>query len=67
MRKAGVDDVVTMKLTGHKTLSMYLRYSTVDSEDGKRAVAKFKGFLDRESQTTSDSTSDEKKESCNTA
>jgi hypothetical protein len=28
MRKAEVPKVTTMKLTGHNTLSMYLKYST---------------------------------------
>jgi integrase len=64
MRRAGVDDVVTMKLTGHRTLSMYLRYSTVDADDAKAAVRKFKDFLARESETTANSTADTKKELC---
>jgi integrase len=31
MRKAGVEQTVIMKLTGHKTDSMFRRYNTVDS------------------------------------
>jgi integrase len=30
MRKAGVDQVVIMKLTGHKTNEKFLRYSHID-------------------------------------
>jgi integrase len=32
MSKAGVKDAVVMKLTGHKTLEMFLRYSHLDRE-----------------------------------
>jgi len=34
MLKAGVDQTVTMKLTGYKTNAMYLRYSHIDQEMG---------------------------------
>lgn len=61
IRRAEVEPSVIMKLTGHKTLSMFLRYSSVDSEDAKEAVAKFRDFLDRESKTISNSTSIKKK------
>jgi len=37
---------VIMKLTGHSTPGMFLRYNTVDEEDGKEAVAKFERFLE---------------------
>jgi integrase len=37
-RKAGVDRTVIMKLTGHKTLSMFTRYNSVDEDDGKQAL-----------------------------
>ena len=61
MRKAGVDDVVTMKMAGHRTLAMYTRYSTVDAEDGKEAAAKLSGFLNGESGSTAKSTAAEKR------
>jgi integrase len=40
MRKAGVDQTVIMKLTGHKTLSMFSRYNTVDQDDALEAMRK---------------------------
>ncbi len=45
MRKAGVDQVVIMKLTGHKTNEMFLRYSHIDQEQSENAMEKFNGFL----------------------
>jgi integrase len=45
MRKAGVDQTVIMKLTGHKTLSMFHRYNTVDQEDAINAMKKLDLFL----------------------
>jgi hypothetical protein len=37
-RKVGVDRTVIMKLTGHKTLSMFTCYNTVDEADAKQAM-----------------------------
>jgi integrase len=45
MRKAGVDQTVIMKLTGHKTLSMFNRYNTVDQEDATDAMKRLNLFL----------------------
>jgi integrase len=45
MNKAGVDRVVTMKLTGHKTLHMFLRYSHLDKEQSEGAMEKLNKFL----------------------
>lgn len=45
MLKAGVDQTVTMKLTGHKTNSMFLRYSHIDDEMGELAMGKLNSFL----------------------
>lgn len=45
MRKAGVDQTVIMKLTGHKTLSMFNRYNTVDQEDAVGAMKQLDLFL----------------------
>ncbi|MBN2468085.1 MAG: site-specific integrase, partial [Deltaproteobacteria bacterium] len=55
MRKAGVDRTVIMKLTGHKTLSMFLRYSAVDENDGREAVEKLENYLDSVQQFTAKS------------
>jgi integrase len=48
MRKAGVDQSVIMKLTGHKTAAMFHRYNTVDTADAKEAYQKLDGFLKQE-------------------
>ncbi|MGD8971378.1 MAG: site-specific integrase [Desulfobacterales bacterium] len=45
MTKAGVDQVFVMKLTGHKTNAMFLRYSHIDKEQGEGAMEKLNGFL----------------------
>ena len=45
LRKAGVDPTVIMKLTGHKTLSMFTRYNTVDQVDAKEAIEKFNNLM----------------------
>ncbi len=45
MRKAGVHDSVIMAQTGHKTMSMFLRYNSVDESDGKEAVQKLSKYL----------------------
>ena len=45
MRKAGVDQSVIMKLTGHKTAAMFHRYNTVDTADAKEAYSEVGGFF----------------------
>jgi integrase len=45
MRKAGVDRSVIMKITGHKTMSMFERYNTVDSDDALMALRRLDAFL----------------------
>jgi len=61
LRRAGVERTVIMKLTGHKTLSMFLRYSTVDEEDGKEAAATFSDLLARMHVSTAISTAESTK------
>ena len=48
MRKAGVDHSVIMKLTGHKTPSMFQRYNTVDVDDAKLAYRRLEKLLSQE-------------------
>lgn len=48
MGKAGVDQSVIMKLTGHKTPSMFQRYNTVDLDDAKNAYQKLAALLEQE-------------------
>jgi hypothetical protein len=45
MRKAEVDQTVIMKLTGHKTLSMFNRYNTMGQEDATGAMKRLDLFL----------------------
>ncbi len=50
MSKAGVDKAVTMKLTGHKSLEMFLRYRHLDNEEAEAAMQKLDGFLSEQSE-----------------
>jgi hypothetical protein len=43
--KVGVDQVVIMKLTGHNTYEMFLRYSHIGQEQSERAMEKLNGLL----------------------
>jgi len=45
MRKAGVPESVIMKITGHKTTAMFLRYNAVDREDAKEAMLSLEKYL----------------------
>lgn len=45
MRKSGVSESVIMKITGHSTREMFLRYDTVDSLDTRKAVDQMERFL----------------------
>ncbi len=45
MRKSGVPESVIMKITGHSTREMFLRYDTVDEVDTRKAVDQMEGFL----------------------
>jgi integrase len=47
MRKAGVDRSIIMKITGHKTMSMFERYNTIDSDDALDAMKRYDEFLHR--------------------
>ena len=51
MRKAGVPESVIMKITGHSTREMFLRYDTVDGDDTRKAVDQMEGFLKSVDQT----------------
>ena len=45
MRKAGVQESVIMQITGHSTREMFDRYNTIDMDDARDAMKKFRGFL----------------------
>ena len=51
MRKAGVDRSVIMKITGHKTMSMFERYNTVDGNDAVEACRRLVEFPSRRCRT----------------
>ena len=51
-RKAGIDRTVIMRLTGHKTLSMFTRYNTVDQADAKDAMQRLDSFFSRNDEST---------------
>ena len=53
MRKAGVDQSVIMKLTGHKTLAMFNRYNTIDQDDAISAMDKLNAFLEMQNSSES--------------
>lgn len=45
MRKSGVRESVIMKITGHSTREMSLRYDSVDNEDTRKAVDQMERVL----------------------
>ncbi|MGZ3647929.1 MAG: tyrosine-type recombinase/integrase, partial [Syntrophales bacterium] len=45
MRKSGVPESVIMKITGHATTEMFLRYNTVDEQDTRKAIDQMGEFL----------------------
>ena len=38
---------VIMQMTGHNTREMFDRYNTIDVDDAKDAIERFKGYLNR--------------------
>jgi integrase len=45
-RRAGVDPLTVMKITGHKTMAVFKRYNTVDEGDLGRARARMDTYMD---------------------
>lgn len=48
LSRAGVPEVVAMKITGHKTNSMYRRYRIVDENELREAQEKLQGHLEEQ-------------------
>ena len=57
MTKAGVNQAVIMKLTGHKTNAMFVRYSHLDKEQGEGAMEKLNEFLANKGGETAENSS----------
>jgi len=47
MRRAGIDETVIMKITGHSTREMFDRYNFVSDKEASCAMAKYGEFLGR--------------------
>jgi integrase len=60
MRKAGVPESVIMEITGHSTREMFDRYNTVDHDDKRQAIEKYRGFLNTTPDVTPNVTQTEK-------
>ena len=60
MRRSGVPESVIMKITGHSTREMFLRYDTVDDADTRKAIDQFEGFLKSNDQSNDQAPENEK-------
>jgi integrase len=49
-RRAGIDHLTIMKITGHKTMSVFKRYNTVDEADLRQAMSQMDTYMDTSSQ-----------------
>lgn len=47
MRRAGIDETVIMKITGHSTREMFDRYNFVSDKEASNAMEKYRVFLER--------------------
>jgi integrase len=45
MRRAGIDALTAMKITGHKTMAVFQRYNSFDEDDLRRAAARQHQFI----------------------
>jgi integrase len=46
LRRAGVDALTAMKITGHKTMAVFKRYNTIDEGDLKAAQRRMDTYMD---------------------
>jgi integrase len=62
LRRAGVDSLTAMKITGHKTMAVFKRYNTIDEQDLKAAQRRIDTYMDTIGETVqSDHLQDPKK------
>jgi integrase len=55
LRRAGVDALTAMKITGHKTMAVFKRYNTIDEPDLLAAQQRMDGYLEQNSHQNSHS------------
>ena len=53
LSRAGVPEQVAMKITGHKTASMYRRYRIVDERDLREATQRLNAYIEAQPKTQS--------------
>jgi integrase len=46
LRRAGVDALTAMKITGHKTMAVFIRYNTIDESDLAMAQHRMDTYMD---------------------
>ena len=46
MRRAGIDHLTVMKISGHKTMSVFKRYNTIDEDDLRAAATRMDTYMD---------------------
>ena len=51
-RRAGVDALTAMKITGHKTMVVFKRYNTIDKDDLIAARCRMDTYMDTRGGTT---------------
>jgi hypothetical protein len=47
MKRAGIQDVEAMRISGHRTRAIFDRYNIVDEEDLRRAAEKLEQYAAR--------------------
>jgi hypothetical protein len=52
MRRSSIDHLTIMKISGHKTLEVFLRYNSFDADDLKQAAMRQQQFITNLAQST---------------